>query len=221
MTHLRPEMSFVATIKCQVEGLEGFLDVNTVSHTAGGKGGRLEQSTDLVANNYYNYPEVDASQRCNFHFRALETPQGGLVYNICAKVGDEGLEVAAETRKGNIFLTPYLECGGRLEFWHFRSVAPATVPDAPGKYAGIWLERYIGVAEEEWRRRMGAEWPAGTGFYAHGRTDSGPYWNARFTAQAGPDRIPFLADLYVNRVGLYDLLTMEPIDLEEFRPAES
>ena len=209
MTHARPQLSFVATLKCQVEGHEGFVDFNTAAECREGPECSLTPTLYLTANNYYNAPDIDASLRCDLHFRALQTPEGGVIYNIAVLFGDDTLQMVAQTRSGEIFLSPMPE-PGLLEFWHLRSAPEPVLPEVPGKYAGVWLERYITKGEQAWLQEIGAQWPAGTGFYVQTRQDSGRYWNALFTAQKGDERIPFLGDLYVSHMGLYDAATMEP-----------
>ena len=214
MKRIRTDLSFIATIKSQIEGLEGFLDIHTAWSDLPGV---LLPATGLTVNNYYNFPEVDPSLRCSFHFRCLELPDAKFVYNIVANVHGEELQCVSTTMDGTVMFQPTAP-DRQPELWHLKSAAGPVTPDSSGKYSGVWLERYYSAAEQAWRESVGADWRLGIGFYALSKRDSGRYWTAGFATLSGAERTPFIGDLYVSHIGFYDVKTLEQVMLEELEP---
>jgi hypothetical protein len=195
MPTYKPEHSFIATIKCQNAGFEGFWDRHQVeAHPAGGdlEGLRLLTSY-LTLNNFYNYPDVDERDRCRFIFKCYAMEDGSPGYQIYVRDGDGLLQLDVTQEFGSLRFYPAKVSNA---YWRLFFDGEWRVPVEEGIYDGFTMRpadgripwTYLGQ-----RRKHGKLTPVG-------RKNSGKYWYGFVDADGGPADVELINDLHVLKM---------------------
>ncbi|WP_213879117.1 hypothetical protein [Pseudomonas sp. dw_358] len=194
MSRIIAECSFLATIKCQNAGFEGYWDRHQIERHSNGVDGVRCLSNYLTINNFCNQPGVDKAERCQFAFRCHLLGDGSPAYQIFVAAGDENMQLdMTETLD---YLHFYPDAQSRA-MWRIYFDGVVAVPGEVGKYSGFSLRPVIekrwtwtGVADRS-RFRLTPK----------ARKDDGQYWTAFIQGNTAVRSGELVGDLNVLSIG--------------------
>lgn len=189
------DKSFVATIKCQVAGFEGYWDRHEVfAHPYGSHlPGQRIVSSYLTVNNFCNFPDVDESERCRFTFKCYALTDGSPAYQIFVKAGDEYQQLDVTQEFGYLRFYPVKESDA---FWRIYIDGQLGGPTEVGTYRRFSMRPFF---KAPWtylgnRQKDGRVIPVS-------RKNDGKYWHAYFDADGHPSGGEMVGDLNVLKMG--------------------
>lgn len=196
------EASFIAHVKSQTSGFEGYWDRHTLGTYYDDQGQRQASrlvSDSLTINNFCNLPE-HAADRYTFLFRCYVLASGASVYQILTTDDpDSPMELSVQRELG--YLTFYA-AGARPKYlWKLEAREVNQETERTGNFRGVTLDM-LNDKGERWswlglRQKGGKLTP-------YGRKDEWKYWYCSVSADGYHNDPELISDIYIQRLGLHD-----------------
>lgn len=195
MTTIIKSASFVANLKCQTPGFEGFLDV----HEVGKPNGWRRPCDYLTINNYCNAPEIPREERWRFVFVCHQSESGDLAYQILSRSDGQVVELDITDELGYLVWRPHSSTP--LAFWDIDMAGQIGGPPGPGKYSRLGLRRVGGNGNERPFTWLGLRERDGQ-LIPYKRFDEDKHWFCYVSADGRAHEAPLVYDLYVLEMGV-------------------